>query len=524
MAAPQSMRRACSTGDALMVRQLLASGESPNALSDEKTGETLLFVAAQNGHEVVCAELLSAGAFAYVNKGRFVDAATPLHMAAGKGHAPVVRALLEGRAVPDRADSRAGRTPLFHAASRGQLEAVRLLLHAGANPNWLDQQGVVPLYVAAQNGEAAVVEELLRAGAIVNGVAPAPPPGARRPAAPAFIPLHAAAKHGHLETARQLLRAAADPMLTTANGQTALNISVQNGRPAVAELLLRECRGAVDCAAADGTTPLLAASTAGHAPCCELLLLYGANPDIPDVRGVPPVMAAIKKARAGHVAVVTALLDAGCAEPPRSVQEAVEDRPMAGLLILAETRRLVGAMQRLAWATLLLSRDDEALQSGRRRSIGLTPRGRRSRPSGAATSAAALHLPVALLYRCCTGYGSRPLALLIVAGRAAEERARTAISLAAASQSPTVVAATLARYRGDATPPSVQRVLAAELAQLEASLGQLQHQEFRANNKVRIACCGSRPARGAEASRSAGHAASGAARPGLHLPEGVTGA
>ena len=487
MAAPPVLRRACAGGDAHSVQQLLEGGESPNGLCDEKTGETLLFVAAQNGHDAVCSQLLAAGAFAYVNKGRFLDAATPLHMAAGKGHSRVVRVLLDGRALPDRADSHAGRTPLFYAASRGQQECVHLLLVARANPNWLDQQGVVPLYVAAQNGEATIVTQLLGAGAIVNGVVPAPRPGAPRPGAPAFIPLHAAAKHGHVEAARQLLRAGADPMLATANGQTALNVAAHTGQRAVAELLLRVCGAAVDRAAADGTTPLLAAATAGHASCCELLLHYRANPDTPDIRGVPPVAAAVKKGRAAHVAVVAALLDAGCAYSQQTVQEAKGDRAMAGVFALAESRRFVGATQRLAWAKMMLG--------DKRAGAGSSGR------DGWGARAAVLSAP--MLARAC---GRLPVVSLSVAGRAAEESARAAISVAAASQNARVVAATLRHYRAEGgggggggeslVSPSLQHALSTELAQLEASLGQLQHQDFRkkyAHSLPAHACCMDRP-------------------------------
>ena len=341
MAAPPALRKACASGDLPAVRQHLDDGESPNGLCDEKTGETLLFVAAQNGHDRVCQHLLAAGAFAYVNKGRFLDAATPLHMAAGKGHSLVVQALLAGRAVPDRADSHAGRTPLFYAASRGQYDAAHLLLSAGSDPNWLDQQGVVPLYVAAQNGKTLVVDLLLHAGALVDGVAPTPASGARRKSAPAFIPLHAAAKHGHVDCVRRLLSNKADPRLETASGQTALHIAAQNGQRDVAELLALACAAAVNHAAADGTTPLAVASGAGHAPCCELLLRCRANPDTPDNRGVTPIAAAVKKGRAAHAAVLALLLDAGCTYTHQTVQDVGKDRTMAGFLALAENRLVI---------------------------------------------------------------------------------------------------------------------------------------------------------------------------------------
>ena len=398
MAAPPALRSACAHGDGGAVRELLRRGESASGLYDERSGETLLFVAAQHGHSAVCDELLDGGAHAYVNKARFIDDATPLHMAAGKGHAAVVRALLRCRAVVDRADSRAGRTPLFHAASRGQLEAAQLLLGAGADANWLDQQGIVPLYAAAQNGETQVLAALLRAGAAVNGVPAQPPPGSRRRPAPAFVPLHAAAKHGHAAAARQLLRAGADPLLCTANGQTAVWIAAQHGHAELAAMLLSACAGAVGRPATDGATPLLAAAAAGHAHCCELLLRYRADPSAADERGTTPMAAALKKGRSAHVAVVTALLNAGCAAPSHEVRASVADRSMSGLLSLASSRGLVSATQRLAWAKLPMA---AAVVAAGRTSGGwraaVTPRGRRRRASNAAATRAPPRLSAALI-------------------------------------------------------------------------------------------------------------------------------
>ena len=68
-----------------------------------------------------------------------------------------------------------------------------------------------------------------------------------------------------------------------------------------------------------------------------------------------------------------------------------------------------------------------------------------------------------------------------------QESARQTISVASASQNPAVVGAVLARLRSDETPPVLQHALSAELAQLQASLGQLQHQEFRRSHKMAAA-------------------------------------
>lgn len=75
-------------------------------------------MAAQNGHTDVCAHLLVEGAHAYVNRGRYQDEATPLHMAAQNGHGGVAKQLLANGAVPDRPRPVDGRGALFFAAKQ----------------------------------------------------------------------------------------------------------------------------------------------------------------------------------------------------------------------------------------------------------------------------------------------------------------------------------------------------------------------------------------------------------------------
>ena len=62
----------------------------------------------------------------------------PIIMAASRGFAGVVRALLEGGADPNAIDRR-GVTALHHAAGEGNAELVRLLLERGANPHYRDE-------------------------------------------------------------------------------------------------------------------------------------------------------------------------------------------------------------------------------------------------------------------------------------------------------------------------------------------------------------------------------------------------
>ena len=73
----------------------------------------------------------------------------------------VVELLLAHAAVDPNQAQQQGASPLFMAALKGHEAVVRLLLaHAAVDPNQANQRGCTPVYIAAQNGHEAVVELL----------------------------------------------------------------------------------------------------------------------------------------------------------------------------------------------------------------------------------------------------------------------------------------------------------------------------------------------------------------------------
>jgi ankyrin repeat protein len=105
-----------------------------------------------------------------------------------------------------------GSTALAWAVVRGSAEAVELLLKAGADPNLANELGIGPLYLAIDNGFVSLARRLLNGGADSNL--------ARENGE---TPLMAAARRGQVETVRALLRHGADVSARTRKfGQTAL--------------------------------------------------------------------------------------------------------------------------------------------------------------------------------------------------------------------------------------------------------------------------------------------------------------
>lgn len=148
------------------------------------TGTTPLLIAANLGDGDVVQLLLDANA--NVNKARLKHGHTPLYTAAENGHAGVVRQLLNANADVNKASvttvidhvtdhgpfneltittnhtyygaTSDGQTPLFIAARKGHADVVRQLLDANADVNKARIDGVTPLAIAAHKGHAKIVK------------------------------------------------------------------------------------------------------------------------------------------------------------------------------------------------------------------------------------------------------------------------------------------------------------------------------------------------------------------------------
>jgi len=149
-------------------------------LDHEKSGCTkskgmgLMHLAARRGDSKIVAWLMKAGfhPFDYRSKG---TGRTPLVHAAAKGHAQVVKALLDHPSVDPDSQDEFGRTPLSYAAARGNEEMVRLLIGTMSRPlppridlDKRDNIGRTPLFFATVNRRRDVAMLLMA----TNGVNP----------------------------------------------------------------------------------------------------------------------------------------------------------------------------------------------------------------------------------------------------------------------------------------------------------------------------------------------------------------
>ena len=149
-----------------------------------------------------------------------------MHIAAGYGNLPAVRALLETGEDVNKEEPELGQTALHIAACFDKPVTLKVLIEAGADVNAQCSDGATSLYSAAQEDNPMIVMELIKAGADVNL--------ARHDGA---TPLHMAAQRGHEGCAAMLIQAGADIHRRTEMGNTPIKFAINNKHEKIAKLL-----------------------------------------------------------------------------------------------------------------------------------------------------------------------------------------------------------------------------------------------------------------------------------------------
>ena len=256
---------------------LLDHGANVNAVEEQKKQTALMWASAQKQPEMV--KLLIAHG-ADVNARALVN---PVATAMFSTATPME--WLSNVTVEPRATYRTpgGMTALLYATREGCFECVKALVEGKADLNMPDPEGVTPLIMAVTNMHFNTAAYLIKAGATVdkwdfwgrNAVFCAVdvntlPHGGRadRPSLDETT---------SLQVIEMLLEAGANPNLQLKLLPPYRNVGADRG---------------VDGMLTIGATPLLRAAKALDAPAIELLLKYGANPNLPNMRGTTPVMAA----------------------------------------------------------------------------------------------------------------------------------------------------------------------------------------------------------------------------------------
>ncbi|KAI9704499.1 MAG: hypothetical protein M1820_005573 [Bogoriella megaspora] len=231
--ARQWIHDAAQGNDVHAAKVVLATGDDDLDAREPHQGYPPLIVAARANSYELASFLLRAGAD--VNA-RADDDHTALYEAAFYSHTELIKLFVDaGAHVETRKlqSAEGNRSALHECAQRGNLDGVRILLQAGANVNVAavgDCFGQTPLHDAAREGHVEIVNELLSRGANID---------ARLRSAADETPLHQAIRNGgHLEVVKELLAAGANPDAARTSNHTALHDAAYAGHLRIAELLL----------------------------------------------------------------------------------------------------------------------------------------------------------------------------------------------------------------------------------------------------------------------------------------------
>lgn len=254
-----------------------------------------LHAAAQRGHADVVRELIALGAAV---EWQDLDGTNTLCHAAQSGNAEVVRELIEGGAEDTK--NKDGMGAIHFAAEGGFVEVGKVLRVIGADVGCADDHGKTPLLIAVENGRVEFASWLLDCGVEVDVI------GRSISGEEQVSPLMSASSRGDRRMVEMLVKRGAK-----VDEKGLLFVAARDGYVGVVECLLRH--GAeTGCAETYATTPLYVAAEEGHTDVVRVLLQYNAdiNAGYNAMSGVQvtPLFAA---AQQGHAEVVKELMRFG---------------------------------------------------------------------------------------------------------------------------------------------------------------------------------------------------------------------
>ncbi len=147
-----------------------AIAQKANLDVKDGAGLTPIMRAAVFDHPEAVARLARAGGNVnHMTDGNdYEQGMTALHLAAGRGHAATIKALVAAKANIEARENEGWPTPLLWAVTQGSLAGVHELVVAGANGHVFKAGDQPALFYAVEQGRLAMVRDLLKAGARPN--------------------------------------------------------------------------------------------------------------------------------------------------------------------------------------------------------------------------------------------------------------------------------------------------------------------------------------------------------------------
>ncbi|XP_054627851.1 protein TANC1-like isoform X2 [Dunckerocampus dactyliophorus] len=262
----------------IKVSRLLMLGGANVSWCTEVVGHApILAIHAQLGHAEMVALLMEMGAAV---DGTTDSGMAPLCLAAAAGHTDVVSLLCKKGAKVGHADKN-GQCALVHAGLKGHTEIINILL----GQDWAPENPTDPQQCETMVGKNQAVQQAVTAAASV----------------------------GHTQVVKSLLDLEDEHLAVQMDahdslwGETVLSAAAGRGRTEVCVLLLDRGAG-LEVPNRRGMVPLLSAAKHGHTQVAELLLKHNADVSVCDKQGRTPLMLAASE---GHISSVELLLSKG---------------------------------------------------------------------------------------------------------------------------------------------------------------------------------------------------------------------
>jgi len=208
------------------------------------------------------------------------DNASPLHLAASKGHTSVVNVLLDARADVNALD-KSHVTPLLAAVKNKHIAAAEKLVAAGASLLSRTKDGNTPLMLASEAGDVSMVRLLLSRGK----------EGLNAENADSMSALALAVKKNRVEAAKMLIEARAS-LCESPTKRSILSIAVEAHSLEMTRLLL-DSKANPDIFSEECTPPLVSASANGDIEIVKQLLEARADPAVERDEGMYPLCCAL---------------------------------------------------------------------------------------------------------------------------------------------------------------------------------------------------------------------------------------
>jgi ankyrin repeat protein len=285
---------ACARGLVDVCAYIIAKDPTTMHLRNTSNDHMPLYTACiVNGAEVVNTLIRNGADILARGKG----GSAPIHEACYRGHAEIVKQLIEADKNCLTLVDNNGRYPIHEAANGGHLDVVELLLDAGAALRVYDSFGDSPPHFAcsASTSNMQLIKRLLEIE----------PDSINRTGRDKMTPLHAACEQEAVPAVELLLTHGATLDATDGDGWNGLHYACASGNVQLVELLLRKMTPYLNVTSCIGEAPIHGAAMAGHAAIVEMILKEKPDVRIADRNGRTALH---KAAHKGHLEVVKLLV------------------------------------------------------------------------------------------------------------------------------------------------------------------------------------------------------------------------